>query len=56
MGYPYEDLAGDEQAGKEAKDFSTNAGACPPELIRYRIYPETDFNAIFGTPPANVTT
>lgn len=56
MTYPYEDFGGDPADANDARDFSTNAGACPPELIRYRIYPEADFNVVFGTPPATVIT
>lgn len=33
-----------------------NEGACPPLMIRYRIYPEIDFALCFGNPPETVKT
>lgn len=54
--YPYEDLAGDPDESQEAGDPDGVAGACPPRIRQYRIYPEVDFNAVFGNPPANVIT
>lgn len=39
-----------------APDVDGVAGACPPLILRFRIYPEADFNAIFGDPPENVVT
>lgn len=40
----------------EAEDVGDNAGACPPDVIEYRIYPEKDFDAIFFGPPSTVDT
>lgn len=51
MSYPE-----DTEDYKEAGDANDNAGACPPYLIRFRIYPEKNFTALFGNPPPNVTT
>lgn len=35
-------------------DYNAPAGACEPDIFYYRIYPEEDFNQIFGRPPATV--
>lgn len=45
-----------ESQSHEAQDVGDNAGACPPEVIEYRIYPESDFGALFEVPPSNVDT
>lgn len=46
------------QVGQEpvhdAPDIDGNAGACPPLIIRFRIYPELDFSLCFGNPPETV--
>lgn len=41
---------------EEVPDVENIAGACPPQKIWYRIYPEEDFGALFSNPPPNVTT
>lgn len=51
MGYEY----GDDNA-EAAPDAAGNAGACPPKILEFRIYPQAEFNDIFGNPPANVVT
>jgi hypothetical protein len=43
-------------ADDDAPDVEGNAGACPPLILRYRIYPEKDFSAVFDDPPENVLT
>lgn len=37
-------------------DYNAPPGACEPDLNGYRIYPEYDFNQIFGNPPPSVIT
>lgn len=54
MSYPYEDGANDNL--HQAQVPENVAGACPPRNIEYRIYPQKDFNALFGNPPASVIT
>lgn len=49
MSYPT-----DSDDYKEAEDPKDNAGACPPYLLKYRIYPEINFDNVFGNPPPNV--
>lgn len=39
---------------KPAPDASTNDGACPAQVTKYRVYPETDFANFFGQPPRAV--
>lgn len=51
--YPYGGGSEGEQADEELGNV---AGACPPDEKWYRIYPEYDFNDIFGNPPSNVIT
>lgn len=53
MGYDYE--YGNDNA-KPAGKIADGQGACPPEVVEYRIYPEVDFNFYFGNPPATVIT
>lgn len=50
--YPY----GGAADGDEVGDIGNGAGACPPDEKWYRIYPEYEFNDIFGNPPSNVIT
>jgi hypothetical protein len=50
--YPY----GGSPDGEEVGEIGEGAGACPPDEKWYRIYPEFDFNEIFGNPPSSVTT
>lgn len=57
MSYPYDgNDSGSTSGGQEAGQIGEVAGACPPETIWYRIYPEYEFNEVFGTVPANVDT
>lgn len=49
MSYPEE--SGDYA---EAGDAGENPGACPPYVLKFRIYPEINFTTWFGNPPPNV--
>jgi len=49
MTYTYSDNLNSNEAG----DVGDNDGACPPEIIEYRIYAEADFG-FFDGPPSNV--
>lgn len=58
-----DDTSYNEEQGGYAVDYTAEmpdvediAGACPPLLKWYRIYPETDFTAVFASPPDNVIT
>lgn len=51
--YPYGGGGEGDQADAALGDV---AGACPPTTTWYRIYPEYEFNDIFGNPPSNVIT
>ena len=46
--------SGTESDVHDAGDMDANAGACPPIIIRYRIFQEIDFNQVFGQQPATV--
>lgn len=50
--YPY----GGAEDGLEEGEVAGGAGACPPDEKWYRIYPEYEFNDIFGAPPSTVIT
>ena len=39
-----------------ADDVGDDAGACPPIVLRYRIYVEKNFAELFGDPPISVET
>lgn len=48
--YPY----GGGSTGAEAVEVGIGNGACPPDEIWYRIYPEYEFNDVFSQPPGNI--
>lgn len=54
MSYEF-DENGDQNV-HQAQVPANVAGACPPQIIEYRIYAEIDFNDLFGNPPQSVIT
>lgn len=58
MSYPYEENGGGSANENihQAQIPEAVDGACPPQIIEFRIYAQYDFNDIFGNPPASVTT
>lgn len=40
----------------DAPNLDGQDGACPPQIVNYRIYPEANFNLVFGAPPVSVIT
>jgi len=53
MTFPYEEATSTSEA-QDANAVDGVAGACPPKVQVYRIYPEYDFAALFGQPPTTV--
>lgn len=45
-----------EYGAAPAEAIAPAAGACPPILVVYRIYPEMFFAEAFGNPPPTVQT
>lgn len=56
MTYPYTENGGGDGEAEDAGDGLGVAGACPPFELRYRIYPEADFDQLLGNPPPTVVT
>lgn len=53
MTFPYEEASSVSEA-QDANAVDAVAGACPPKVLVYRIYPEYDFTTLFGQPPTTV--
>lgn len=54
MTYVYTSEGGGFSEVEEARIPDAVAGACPPQVIEYRIYPQVNFNEIFGDPPDSI--
>lgn len=57
MPYGYDELEAGYGGGgniENAPDLDGQDGACPPQILSYRVYPEMNFDAMFGQPPTTV--